>query len=160
MSLLFNFYKCEEGINDIFNVRAENVDLEEEPRATNTFNRFKEAEQSRSSQTVRINEFDNDDNDGAAAPAINVDEDLLKDLETEIMSMFAEQEEEKIDDSIDYLDFDTDVITITMESEIPTSAAWNHPGIRDVRRRLVRHRPIPPSYYRYAQRPHHFYYQY
>ena len=140
-----------------FNVRAQNVDLEEEePRST--INRFRQAEQSRSSQPVRINEFV-DDNDSEAPPAINVDQDLLKDLETEIMSMLADQEDNK-DDSIDYLDFDTDVITITMESEIPTSAAWNHPGIRDVRRRLVRQRPIPPSYFRYAQRPHHYYYQY
>ena len=146
-------------IKNILNIRAQNVDLEEEePRSTSAINRFKVAEQSRSSQPVRINEFD-DDNDSGAPPAINVDKDLLKDLESEIMSMLAEQEENK-DDSIDYLDFDTDVITITMESDIPTSAAWNHPGIRDVRRRLVRHRPIPPSYFRYAQRPHHYYYQY
>ena len=52
----------------------------------------------------------------------------------------------------DHLDFDTDVITITMESELPSPWAQ----VRNVRRRPVRHRQAPAFYPPPAQYGHYY----
>ena len=55
----------------------------------------------------------------------------------------------------DLLDFDTDVITITMESELPSPAqSWAQ--VRNVRRRPVRHRQAPAFYPPPAQYGHYY----
>ena len=82
----------------------------------------------------------NDDFSPGSGPAVDIDQDLLRELETEIMTMLTEEERKREEE--EPLDFNTDVITITMDSDLSdiTSRPWQHG-----RRGRGRTRHIRPS---------------
>ena len=100
-------------------------------------------------ESVNLSGFDQDDSDDIPTPRVNVDEDLLKDLETEIAAMLNEQEARDAAEQENDLDFDTDVITITLDNEIPYPYGYyQSSNRRPVRRRPTNYQHIyrPPAY--------------
>ena len=132
--------------------RAEKVDLDDK--------KLPGFGESQRTKQVQINENIETFRTAVTPPAVEIDRDLLKDLEAEIMTMLSKEEgrqREEIDDDKDYLDFDTDVITITMESDLSDlTRPWGQP-VRHVRHRPIR-RPLP--FFRRSQYPREVYYQY
>ena len=95
-----------------------------------------------------------------ASPAVEIDRDLLRDLEAEIMTMLSREEGQRVKEEgeEDYLDFDTDVITITMESDLSDlTRPWGQ-TVRQVRGRPRVRRPLP--LFRRRHQPREVYYQY
>ena len=135
--------------------RAENVDLDDKKIPA-----FKESVRTKQ---VQINE--DIETFSTASPAVEIDRDLLRDLEAEIMTMLSREEgrrvqqeekdtEEEEEAEEDYLDFDTDLITITMETDLSDlTRPWRPPVGRLRQRRplpLFRRSPYPREvYYRY-----------
>ena len=89
---------------------------------------------------------------------MEIDKDLLRDLEAEIMTMLSREEGQRVKEEEDYLDFDTDVITITMESDLSDlTRPWGQ-TVRQVRGRPRGRRPLP--LFRRPQLPREVYYHY
>ena len=130
--------------------RAENVDLDDKKPP-----RFGESDRTKQ---VQINEDIESFRTGGAAPAVEIDRDLLRDLEEEIMTMLTKEEGRRVkEEEGDYLDFDTDVITITMESDLSDLTRPWGPPVSQLRGRPRRRRPLP--LFR-SQIPREVYYQY
>ena len=108
---------------------------------------------------VQINEDIESFRTGVGAPAVEIDRDLLRDLEAEIMTMLTKEEGRQVkeEEEEDYLDFDTDVITITMESDLSDLTRPWGPPVSQLRGRPRRRRPLP--HFR-SQIPREVYYQY
>ena len=137
----------------IFVFRAENIDLDDKKLPG-----FGESDRTKQ---IQINEDTESFRTSVTPPAVEIDRDLLKDLEAEIMTMLTKEEgrqNEEVEEDKDYLDFDTDVITITMESDLSDlSRPWG-PPVRQVRHRPGIRRPLP--FFRRSQYPREVYYQY
>ena len=91
---------------------------------------------------------------------MEIDRELLRDLEAEIMTMLSREEGQRVKEEVveDYLDFDTDVITITMESDLSDlTRPWGQ-TVRHVRGRPRARRPLP--LFRRPQQLREVYYQY
>ena len=91
--------------------------------------------ESERTKQVQINENIETFRTAVTPPAVEIDRDLLKDLEAEIMTMLTKEEgrqREEVEEDKEYLDFDTDVITITMESDLSDlTRPWRQPDRRD-----------------------------
>jgi len=137
----------------VINIRAENIDLDDKKLPG-----FGKSERTKQ---VQINEDTESFRTSVTPPAVEIDRDLLKDLEAEIMTMLTKEEgrqKEEVEEDKDYLDFDTDVITITMESDLSDLTQPWGPPVRQVRHRPGIRRPLP--FFRRSQYPREVYYQY
>ena len=92
------------------------------------------------SSVIRELDRSRDNIDTGTVPVINIDEDILGDLD-ELAAMM--NQKKIMNNARDDLDFDTDVIEITMDSEIPSSFGHYY-GYN--RRSPVRHRPHHQRY--------------